>query len=124
MKLRVWFSTRASVRGARGGCEGDERLVSHERVHRVQEERHVVEVQVARSHTPNIEELLGNEIDIGDDDDVERLGRAWLGILGFALALVLATIIGRLGILGFPLAIAAIIGRARCAALPPRGCRS
>ena len=81
----------------------DERVLAEQRVHRVQEERDVVEVQTARRLLADLEELLADEIEIGDDDDVDVAGCRRLGSrVGCRLGLGRCRLVrcGLLGLLG------------------------
>jgi hypothetical protein len=52
----------------------DERLVAHQHVDAVQDERDVVEVQVLHPTPADLEELVRDEIQVGDEDDVGARG--------------------------------------------------
>ena len=49
----------------------DERVVLEQRVHRIEEEGHVIKGQVARCLLADQEELFAHEIEVGHDDDVD-----------------------------------------------------
>jgi hypothetical protein len=54
----------------------DERFVTDQHVDAVEEERHVVEVQVFETAPADLEELVRDEIEVGDEDDVRAGGVA------------------------------------------------
>ena len=55
-------------------AQSDEGLVTNQHVDAVEEEGHVVELEVSDTHSADIEELLGDEIQVTHHDQVDRKG--------------------------------------------------
>ena len=51
----------------------DERVISEQRIHGVQEERDIVEVQISAPLLADRKELVADEIEVSHDDHVDRV---------------------------------------------------
>ena len=84
LNLLVWASS-VEQRAVLGPllAQGDERLVAGQHVDAVEHEGDVVEIEVLDLLPPELEELLGDQVEVGDGDHLD--GRRLVVLLGFVL---------------------------------------